>query len=64
MIPDKFVIPLFFKLESERGRIRRWIQIVKSKKVEYVGLMEENILDMDKELIELRDREYTMRTQL
>jgi len=38
------------------------MQIAKSKKVEYVGLMEENILYMDKELIELRDREYTMRT--
>ena len=40
------------------------MQISKSKKVEYVGLMKEKILDMGKGLSELRDREYTMKTQL
>lgn len=40
------------------------MQIAKSKKVEDVGLMEEKILEMGKELNELRDKEYTMKTQL
>jgi len=32
--------------------------------VEDVGLMEENLLEMGKELSELREKEYTIRTQL
>jgi len=40
------------------------MQIAKPKKMEDVGLMEEKLLEMGKELSELRDREYTMRTRL
>jgi len=61
VIPQKIVISLFFELEAERGRTNRWMQIAKSKKVEDVVLMEEKLLEMGKELSELRDREYTMR---
>ena len=31
VIPQKFSIPLFFKLEKERARTHRWMQITKSK---------------------------------
>lgn len=37
------------------------MKLSKSKKVEYVSLMEENILKIGKELSELREREPTMR---
>lgn len=40
------------------------MQIVKSKKVEDVGLMEEKLLEIGKDMSELRDREHIMRTQL
>jgi len=40
------------------------MKIAKLKKVEDVGLMEEKLLEMGKELSELRDREYTMKIQL
>lgn len=63
MIPQKFAVPPFFELEAERRRTHRWTQIAKSKKVEYVGLMEEKVLEMGKELSELSE-ESTMREQL
>jgi len=40
------------------------MKISKSKKVEDVGHMEEKLLDMGRELSELRDREHIMRSQL
>lgn len=40
------------------------MQIDKSQKVEDVGLMEEKVLEMSKELSELRIRESTMKEQL
>jgi len=64
VIPQKIVIPLLFELEAERGRTHRWMHISKSKKVEYVGLMEEKALEMGKELSELREKGSTMREQL
>lgn len=39
------------------------MQISKSNKVEYVGLMEEKVLKMGNELSELREKESTMREQ-
>lgn len=64
MIPQKFAISLLFELEAERGRTHRWMSISKSKKVEDVGLIEEILIEMGKELSELRDKEYNIRTQL
>lgn len=40
------------------------MKISKSKKVEDVGLMEEKLLEMGKDLSDLMDREYTMRIHL
>lgn len=39
-------------------------EIAKLKKLENVGHMDENLLEMGRELSELRDRESTMRTKL
>jgi len=36
IIPEKFVEPLLYELEIERGRTHRWMQISKSKNVEDV----------------------------
>lgn len=63
-LSHKFAIPLFFELEAERERTHRWMQIAKSKKVEDVGLMEENVLEMGKDLSELREKESTIRGQV
>jgi len=46
------------------ARTHRWMKIFKSKKVEDVGHMEEKLLEMGRELSELRDREHIMRSQL
>lgn len=42
----------------------RWMQIAKSKRVEDVGLMEEKVNEMSKELNKLRLRELVMREHL
>ena len=64
VIPQKFSIPLFFKLEKERAGTHRWMQIAKSKGVEEIGHMEENLKEMGKELSSLREREAIMKAQL
>lgn len=64
VVPQKFSIPLFFELEKERARTHRWMQIAKSKGVDDIGLMEENIKEMGRELSSLRDREAMMKAQL
>jgi len=61
VIPEKIAIPLFFELETKRGTTHKWMQISKSRKVEDVGLMEEKVLEMGKELSELREKESMMR---
>lgn len=48
VIPLKFSIPLFFKLEKERARTHRWMKISKSKWVEDVGHMEEKLKKSEK----------------
>lgn len=42
-------------------RTHRWMQIAKFNKEEYVGIMEETILEMSKELSEMRMRESIVR---
>ena len=61
VIPQKFVIPLFFELEKERAITHRWMQISKSKRVEDIGHMEEKLKEMGRELSSLRDREAIMK---
>lgn len=41
-----------------------WMQIDKSKNVENVGLMEEKVIEMGKELSDLRVRESIMKEKL
>ena len=43
IIPQKFAIPLFFELEKERIRSHRSTQITKSKGVEDIGHMENEL---------------------
>ncbi len=57
----KFAIPLFFELEAKGVRTHRWMQIDNSKKVEDLGLVEENFLEMGKELSEIREKESKIR---
>jgi len=51
-------------LERERGRTHGWMQIAKSKKLEYVGLMEEKLQQMGKEFSDLRLKELVMKEKL
>lgn len=41
IIPQKFIVPLFFQLEQERVRTHTWMKITKSKGVADIGHMEE-----------------------
>lgn len=43
IIPQKFVVPLFFALEEERVRTHTWMNIAKSKGVADIGPLEEQI---------------------
>ena len=64
IIPQKFLIPLFFELKKERVRIHRWMQIAKSKGVEDIGHMEDKLREMGRELSALRDKEAITRSHL
>jgi len=64
IIPLKFAILMFFKLEKERVTTDRWMQIAKSIGVEDIGHMEEKLMEMDRELSALRDREAITRSHL
>lgn len=61
VIPQKNAIPLFFKIEKERARTHRWMQVAKSKGVEDIDHMEENIKEMGRELSNLRGEEAIMK---
>jgi len=64
VIQQNFTIHLFFEIDKGRGRTHHCMQISKSKKVEYVGHMEEKLLAICRELNEPRDREQIMRSLL
>ena len=64
MIHKKFKIPLLYELEIERGCTHRWMQIAKSKNVIDIGLMEERLFEMGKELVDVKLREFFMKEQL
>lgn len=57
IIPKTFAVPLVYELEKQEGKTHRWMQISKSKNVEDVGLMEEKVTEMGKELSDSRLRE-------
>lgn len=46
IIPQKFVVPIFFELEEERVRTHTWMRIEKSKGVEDIGHMENRLREM------------------
>jgi len=64
IILETITIPLLYELDIERGRTHRWMQFTKSKKVEDVGLMEEKVIEMRKELSELRMGDSIMKEKL
>jgi len=41
IITTNFIVPILIELKRERGRTHQWMQIVKSKGVEDLALMEE-----------------------
>lgn len=59
IIPTKFAVPVFLELNTERSRNHIWMKITKSKRVDYVGLMENKMRDMGDEMINLSIRKKT-----
>jgi len=57
-------VPLFFKLEKERVKIHTWMKIAKSKGVEDIGHMEDNLKELRGELAMVRHIESSKRAQL
>jgi len=51
-------------VEIERSRTHRWMQISKYRNVEDVGPMEEKVIEMGKELSDLRLRKSIMKEKL
>lgn len=64
IIPQKFVVPLFFKLEKERVKTHTWMQIAKSKGVKDIGHMENKLREMSRELSMVRHTKSIRRAQL
>jgi len=64
IIPQKFVIPLFFELEKERVRTHTWMQIAKSKGFEDIGHMKDKLDELRGDLAMVRHIESSKRAQL
>lgn len=64
IIPQKFIMPLFFELEKERVGTNTWMQIAKSKGFEDIGHMENKLKEMRKELSMIRHIESIKIAQL
>lgn len=64
MIPENFSIPLLFELENERKRTHMWMQIAKSRGVEDLDHIEDQLQETGRELSSVREREAIMKTQL
>ena len=64
IIPQKFIMPLFFELEKERVRTHTWMKIAKSKGVADIGHMEEQLKELRRELGMMRHTESIRRAQL
>ena len=54
-------MPLFYDLDVERGLTHRWMKISKSRNFEDVGLMEEKLCEMGKDLINVRLKELVLK---
>ena len=64
IIPQKFVVPLFFALEQERTRTHTWMKIPKSKGIEDIVHMEEKLEELRGELAMVRHIESCKRAQM
>ena len=64
MIPQKLSIPLFYELEKERGHTHQLMQISKAKNVEYVGIMEDKLTKMGRDLANIILREVLLKDPL
>lgn len=64
IIPQKFAVPLFFALEEERVTTHTWMKIAKSKGVENIGPLEEQLKEARKELAMVRHVESNQRVKL
>ena len=64
VIPQKFVVPLFFALEEERVRTHTWMKITKLKGVADIGPLEEQLKEARKELAMVRHVESSQRAKL
>ena len=51
-------------MENKRGCTHQWMQISKSRNVEDVGIMEEKLTEMGRDLADIRLREEMLREQL
>ena len=64
IIPQKFIVLLFFELEKERVRTHTWMQITKYKEVEDIGHMEDKLKELRGDLAMVRHIESSKRAQL
>jgi len=53
-LPTKFAVPILLELDKERVRSHQWKQIARSKEVDDMGLMEENMTKRGEEMADLR----------
>jgi len=64
IIPQKFVVPLFFQLEEERVRTDTWMKIAKSKGVADIGPLEEQLKEARRELAMVKHVESSQQAKL
>jgi len=64
IIPQKFVVPLFFALEEERIRTHTWMRISQSKGVVDISHLEEQLKESRRELAMVKHVESSQRAKL
>lgn len=64
MIPQKFAVPLFYQLEEERARTHQWMNLDASKGVHYIGAMEGKVVELGKDLSDVRLKELILKEKL
>ena len=60
-IPQNFVVPLFYQLEQERACTHHWMKIATTKGVPDIGMMEEKVTKMGRDLSDVRLRESMLK---
>ena len=64
LIPQILSIPLFYELEKERVYTHQWMKIPIARSVEDVGIMEEKLTEMGRDLADIRLREEVLKEKL